>query len=103
MARSYIAEISPLLLESDPTLAGRRLTVTVDGTTKVYDSRFFQQFPIENRNLYPDQSFSGTTVEGAPFTEELHNYLERRWTYALRVTPIGVPCTCRRSAACRPS
>jgi hypothetical protein len=90
MAWSYSAEISPLLFESDPTLAGRRLTVIADGTTKVYDNRFFQQFPIENRNLYPDQSFSGTTLEGAPFTEELHNYLERRWTYAPRVTPVGV-------------
>ena len=29
-------------------------------------------------------------MEGAPFTEELHNDLERRWTYAPSVTPIGV-------------
>src|ERR1700756_4585939 len=56
MAWSYSAEISPLLFESDPTLAGRRLTVTVDGMTKVYDSHFFQQFPIENRNLYPNET-----------------------------------------------
>src|ERR1700756_2885767 len=88
MAWSYSAEISPLQFESDPTLAGQRLTVIVDGTTKVYNTRFFQQFPIENRNLYPNQTFSGTTLEGAPFTEELHNDLERRWTYAPSVTPI---------------
>jgi opacity protein-like surface antigen len=88
MAWNYSAEISPLLFESDPTLAGRRLTVTVNGTTKVYDSRFFQKVPIENTKLYPDQTFSGTTQEGATFTEELHNYLGRRWTYAPAVTPV---------------
>jgi hypothetical protein len=89
MAWNYIAEISPLLFESDPTLAGRTLTLTMNGQTQVYGGRFPQAFPIENTKLYPDQTFSGTTLDGVPFTEVFHNDLERRWTYAPALTPVG--------------
>jgi hypothetical protein len=88
MAWDYSAEIRPLLLESDPVLVGRRLTVTVNGKTSVYDDRFSEPVPIENVKLYGDQSFSGTTLEGDAFTEQLHSDLGRRWTYAPGVTPV---------------
>ncbi len=89
MAWTYSAEISPLLFESDPTIAGRTLTLTMNGQTQVYGGRFPQPVPIENTKLYPDQTFSGTTLDGVPFTEVFHNDLEHRWTYAPAVTPAG--------------
>src|SRR5882757_11564981 len=69
MAWDYSAEIRPLLFESDPTLDGQRITLTIDGKSKVYEERSPQQIPIENVNLYPDRTFSGTTLEGDSFTE----------------------------------
>jgi Lipid A 3-O-deacylase (PagL) len=89
MAWNYSAEIRPLLLESDPTLDGQRVTVTIDGKTGGYDQRFPRPVPIQNVKLYGDQSFSGTTLQGDSFTEVLHNDLGRRWTYAPGVTPVG--------------
>src|SRR6201985_3214593 len=79
MAWDYSAEIRPVLVESDPTLEGQEITVTIDGAAKVYEVRAFQQIPIENVKQYRDQSFSGTNVKGEPFTEVLHNELGRRW------------------------
>jgi hypothetical protein len=89
MAWNYSAEVRPLLLESDPTLDGQRVTVTIDGKTGGYDQRFPRPVPIQNVKLYGDQSFSGTTLQGDSFTEVLHNDLGRRWTYAPGVTPVG--------------
>jgi hypothetical protein len=89
MAWNYSAEIRPLLLESDPTLDGQRVTVTIDGKTGGYDQRFPHPVPIQNVKLYGDQSFSGITLQGDSFTEVLHNDLGRRWTYAPGVTPVG--------------
>jgi hypothetical protein len=89
MAWNYSAEIRPLLFESDPTLDGQRVTVTIDGKTGGYDQRFPRPVPIQNVKLYGDQSFSGTTLQGDSFTEVLHNDLGRRWTYAPGVTPVG--------------
>ena len=89
MAWNYSAEIRPLLMESDPTLDGQRVTVTIDGKTGGYDQRFPRPVPIQNVKLYGDQSFSGTTLQGDSFTEVLHNDLGRRWTYAPGVTPVG--------------
>ena len=89
MAWNYSAEIRPLLMESDPTLDGQRVTVTVDGKTGGHDQRFPQPVPIQNVKLYRDESFSGTTLQGDSFTEVLHNELGRRWTYAPGVTPVG--------------
>jgi opacity protein-like surface antigen len=89
MAWNYSAEIRPLLFESDPTLDGQRVTVTIDGKTGGYDQRFPHPVPIQNVKLYGDQSFSGTTLQGDSFTELLHNDLGRRWTYAPGVTPVG--------------
>jgi hypothetical protein len=88
MAWNYSAEIRPLLFESDPTLVGERLTVTVDGQTHVYEVRPPQPEPIENVNLYPDQTLSGTTLKGSTLTELLHIELSRRWTYSPGVTPV---------------
>jgi hypothetical protein len=89
MAWNYSAEIRPLLMESDPTLDGQRVTVTIDGKTGGYDQHFPRPVPIQNVKLYGDQSFSGTTLQGDSFTEVLHNELGRRWTYAPGVTPVG--------------
>jgi hypothetical protein len=89
MAWNYSAEIRPLLFESDPTLVGERLTVTLNGETHVYEVRLPQPEPIENVRLYPDQTISGTTREGDSFTEVLHMELSRRWTYSPGVTPLG--------------
>jgi opacity protein-like surface antigen len=89
MAWNYSAEIRPLLFESDPTLDGQRVTVTIDGKTGGYDQRFPQPVPIQNVKVYGDESFSGTTLQGDTFTEVLHNDLGRRWTYAPGVTPVG--------------
>ena len=88
MVWDYSAEIRPLLFESDPTLDGQRITLTIDGKSKVYEERSPQQFPIENVKLYPDRTFSGTTLEGDSFTEVFHNELGRRWTYSPGVTPL---------------
>jgi hypothetical protein len=88
MAWDYSAEIRPVLVESDPTLEGQKITVTIDGAAKVYEVRAFQQIPIENVKQYRDQSFSGTNVKGEPFTEVLHNELGRRWTYSPGITPV---------------
>jgi hypothetical protein len=88
MAWDYSAEIRPLLFESDPTLDGQRITLTIDGNSKVYEGRSPQQIPIENVKLYPDRTFSGTTLEGDSFTEVFHNELGRRWTYSPGVTPL---------------
>jgi opacity protein-like surface antigen len=87
MAWDYSVEVRPILVESDPTLSGLRLTVTRGGKTTVSDGRFSQQTPIENVNLYHDETFSGTTPQGHPFTGAFHNDLGRRWTYAPGVTP----------------
>jgi lipid A 3-O-deacylase PagL len=89
IAWNYSAEIRPLLFESDPTLVGERLTVTLNGETHVYEVRPPQAEPIENVRLYPDQTISGTTREGDSFTEVLHMELSRRWTYSPGVTPLG--------------
>ena len=88
MAWNYSAEIRPVLVESDPTLDGQRITLTIDGKSKVYEERSPQQVPIENVNWYPDRTFSGTTLEGDSFTEVFHHELGRRWTYSPGVTPV---------------
>src|SRR5882757_1166270 len=69
MAWDYSAEIRPLLVESDPTLDGQCITLTIAGKSKFYEESSPQQVPIENVNLYPDRTFSGTTLEGDSFTE----------------------------------
>ncbi len=74
MSWDYSAEIRPLLFESDPTLDGQRITLTIDGNSKVYEERSPQQVPIENVKLYP---------------EVFHHELGRRWTYSPGVTPLG--------------
>lgn len=91
MAWNYSAEIRPFEVESDPTQTGSRIVFTTGGKTRVFDDRFPQQVPIANINdeLYRDHTFSGTLPDGTPFTESLHNYLGRRWTYAPGVTPVG--------------
>jgi opacity protein-like surface antigen len=86
-AWDYSVEVRPIVAESDPTLSGLRLTVTSDGKTTVSDGRFSQQTPIENVNLYHDQTFSGTTPQGHHFAGAFHNELGRRWTYAPGLTP----------------
>ncbi len=88
MVWDYSAEIRPVLFESDPTLDGQRITLTIDGKSKVYEERSPQQFPIENVKLYPDRTYSGTTLEGDSFTEVFHHELGRRWTYSPGVTPL---------------
>ena len=88
MAWDYSAEIRPVLVESDPTLNGQRTTVTIDGSTQVYEIRAFHEIPIEDVNHFRDQSFSGTTLMGDSFTEVLHNDLGRRWTYSPGITPV---------------
>jgi hypothetical protein len=88
MAWDYSAEVRPVLVESDPTLIGQRITVTTGGTAEVYEVRAFQQIPIENVKQYQDQSFTGTTLKGDPFTELLQNDLGRRWTYSPGITPV---------------
>jgi len=88
MVWDYSAEIRPLLFESDPTLDGQRITLTIDGKSKVYEERSPEQFPIENVKLYPDRTYSGTTLEGDSFTEVFHHELGRRWTYSPGVTPL---------------
>jgi hypothetical protein len=89
MVWDYSAEIRPLLFESDPTIRSQRLTVNVDGKVTVYELRFPHQIPIENVNLYRNQTFSTTTLDGNPFSEELHNDIGRRWTYAPGITPAS--------------
>jgi hypothetical protein len=91
MAWNYSAEIRPLQVESDPTLARLRIVITSEGKTQVIDGRFLPQLPITNVNdrLYRNQTFSGTLPDGAPATLQIENYLGRRWTYAPGVTPVG--------------
>ena len=89
MAWDYSAEIRPVLVESDPTLDGKRATVTIDGNTQVYEVRVSHKIPIGNVKYFRDQSFSGTTLQGDSFTEVLHNDLGRRWTYSPGITPVG--------------
>jgi Lipid A 3-O-deacylase (PagL) len=88
MAWDYSAEIHPILVESDPTLDGQRITLTIDGNSKVYEERSPQQVPIENVGLYGDQTFSGTTLQGDSFSELFHNQIGRRWTYSPAITPV---------------
>jgi hypothetical protein len=89
MAWDYSAEIRPILVESDPTLDGKRATVTIDGNTQVYEIRVSHKIPISNVKYFPDRSFSGATLQGDPFTEVLHNELGRRWSYSPGITPVG--------------
>jgi hypothetical protein len=89
MAWDYSAEIRPILVESDPTFRGARITGTVGDKSYVNDERFPFQIPIMNADEYHDRTFSGTLTDGTPVTAQIHNYLGRRWTYTSGFTPVG--------------
>jgi hypothetical protein len=88
MAWDYSAEIRPILMESDPTFRGARITGTVGDKSYVNDERFPFQIPIMNALEYHDRFFSGTLPDGTPLTAQIHNYLGRRWTYTSGFTPV---------------
>ena len=44
MVWDYSAEIRPVLFESDPTLDGQRITLTIDGKSKVMRSALLSSF-----------------------------------------------------------
>lgn len=87
MAWDYSFELRPFLVESDPTFRGRRITTTINGQTDVFDYRSPQQIPIENANVFADTALSGVLQDGTPFSETIHTYIGRRWTYAPGITP----------------
>jgi hypothetical protein len=87
MAWDYSAEVRPILVESDPTFRGARISGTIGDRAYVSDDRFPFQIPIMNAGEFHDRSFSGTLLGGTPFTENVHNYLGRRWTYAPGLNP----------------
>jgi hypothetical protein len=87
MAWNYSAEIRPILVESDPTFRGAHISGTIGDRSYVSDDRFPFQVPIMNAGEFHDRSFSGTLLDGTPFTEYVHNDLGRRWTYAPGLNP----------------
>ncbi|HEY3988212.1 MAG TPA: acyloxyacyl hydrolase [Acidobacteriaceae bacterium] len=89
MAWDYSAELRPLLVESDPTYRGARITTTIGSSTYVRDERLSFQIPIMNTAEFRDGTVSGTLPDGTPFTSLIHSYLGRRWTYAPGITPVS--------------
>ena len=87
MAWDYSAEVRPILIESDPTFRGALITGTLGDRSYISNDRFPVQVPIMNTREFHDRSISGTLQDGTPFTEQVHNELGRRWTYAPGLTP----------------
>jgi len=84
---SYMAEIRPLMLESDPVLK-ELITIlsSPDGTTR-FDEKFIPALPVINTNLR--LVTDSITLNGATYSTTYQLFYSRRWTYVFGLSPIG--------------
>lgn len=84
---SYMAEIRPLMVESDPVIVGYRFTLS---SPKMYYSeldRLPRRVPVlDPQNL---SLVEHGTLDGVPVTITSEVVYGRRWTYAFGLSPIG--------------
>jgi hypothetical protein len=84
---SYMAEIKPLMLESDPVL--KELTTTLSGPdgTVTLDEKLPHAIPVISTT--PSVITDTTTENGNTYTDTFELFYSRRWTYAFGLSPVG--------------
>ena len=84
---SYMSEVRPLMLESDPVLKSIDLTVTDSyGTVESYSS-FSPAVPVISTG--PREISASNTENGITSTVTVIYDYSRRWTYAFGFSPVG--------------
>ena len=88
MGLSYMAEVKPLMLESDPVLKEAMVTLSSPRGTVRYDQKFIPAIPVIA--VTPDVVTNSVTQGGATYTDTFELSYSRRWTYAFGLSPIGI-------------
>ena len=83
----YMAEIKPLMLESDPVLKELITTLTGPDGTVTFDQKFLPAIPVISTgpSVITDSTMRNGNTDSATF--EL--FYSRRWTYAFGLSPVG--------------
>jgi len=85
---SYVGEIKPVMLESDPVLKEYVLTLSGPQGTKRYDEKLVPKLPVISTT--PSMLTNSVTENGKTYTDTIEFFYTRRWTYAFGLSPVGL-------------
>jgi Lipid A 3-O-deacylase (PagL) len=97
---SYMAEVKPIMLESDPTLKELITTLSDPYGTVQFDDKLLPALPVIS--VGPSLITRSRTLNGATYIATYELFYSRRWTYAFGLSPIGLRTTLRPYSRIQP-